>query len=156
MTQFDDKRLVAEVKGTDVRNGRNFAGEKATVGGYTVVAYRKGRFYEPVRVRFYEAKNAKGGGAVYATVWASNGDKVSVSGSGNASGYGYDKASAAMDTALKNAGITLRGDLYGKDTSRAAKRKTAHIDGTGTAGIEAALCAVARAMGYRKFHLANF
>lgn len=72
----------------------------------------------------------------YACVWVHN-HPVCISGGGKAGGYGYHRASAALQCALNDAGITL----------------SEAIDGRGEGAMFDALAAVARSLGYRKFHI---
>ena len=61
----------------------------------------------PVIVRvYYPAQTA------YACVWISGKDNYSI-GKGKAGGCGYDKASAAVDIALRDAGIQLETSIHG-------------------------------------------
>jgi len=64
-------------------------------------------------------------------------------GQGQAGGYGYHKASAAMAAAIEDAGIVLTGDVYGRDKGKS--RTVAHIGGVGESAMIAALEAIARA-----------
>lgn len=80
------------------------------------------------------------GGTCYACVWIYAHKKgVSVSGGGRATGYGYHKASAALQSALDDAGVQLHENIGGRGES-------AMVD---------ALGAIAKALGYRKFHIHN-
>lgn len=72
----------------------------------------------------------------YACIWI-QGNDVYGYGGGNASGYGYHRASAAAQEAIRDAGITL--DEY--------------IDGRGDEAIRAALKAIAEAAGSRKYFI---
>lgn len=104
------------------------------------------------------------GNTVYASLWVHRiADKNKpdsweygeTSGRGQAGGYGYHKASAAVAEAIKSAGIELFGSPYGHpvngDTpavTRAMLKKHARIDGCGTESIECALSAIAYAAGF--------
>ena len=75
-------------------------------------------------------------------------------GIGRASGYGYHKASAALQDAISDAGITLHGDVYG----RTATDNRANIGGVGDSAMLEACEAIARAVtGKRRFivHVAH-
>ena len=77
------------------------------------------------------------GSVAYACVWVF-GDSVYGSGAGKAGGGGYCKESAAIDAAIRDAGVTL----------------SESVDGSGVRAAEDALQAVARAVtGKRKFYL---
>lgn len=78
---------------------------------------------------------------------------TSTSGAGTAGGYGYHKTSAALGSAISNAGIELWGSAYCRPVNqqtpadmRKIMKQRAHIGGTGT--IEGALSAIAYAAGY--------
>lgn len=73
----------------------------------------------------------------------------SLSGKGKAGGYGYDKMSQAVQNAIDECGITLWGTPYhGQD---ADFKKRANVGGTGN--HEAALLAIAYAIGYNNIIL---
>ena len=87
------------------------------------------------------------GTVAYVLLWIS-GNGVYARGTGKAGGYGYHKPSAALDSAIGDAGITLHGDVYGG--KRTDKR--ARISGVGDSAMVEALEAIARAVtGKRKF-----
>lgn len=69
----------------------------------------------------------------YACIWVRDGkSNTYVSGGGYAGGYGYHKASQAVETALRDAGITL----------------SEPIGGRGDSAIQDALKAIANELGY--------
>lgn len=82
-------------------------------------------------MRIYHTKST-----AYACLWVNSND-THISGGGKAGGYGYHKASAAMQAALDDVGVQLSESIAGRGES-------AMID---------ALVATARALGYRKFHI---
>ena len=144
--------MTAKFPSENIRNARNLSGEKEIVSSYTVTAYYKGEFYTPVRVACYMGKS-RNASTLYASVWVSDRkNNREYSGFGSASGYGYHKESAAIEGALTDAGIELRGDVYGRDIN---KTKPAYIGGCGDSAVRYALEAVARKLGYRKFTLSN-
>lgn len=102
-------------------------------GSMLVVTYRDGRFAEPVRVRWYASRS---GASVHCNVWV-HGCDFSISGAGVAGGYGYHKESAALDAAIRSAGIVL----------------SESIDGCGDSGSIAAVEAIARALGYTDMYV---
>lgn len=63
-------------------------------------------FNEIVDCRFYCTK----GGTVYCCIWV-HGDNGWFSASAKAGGWGYDKKSAALATALDNAGVKLNASI---------------------------------------------
>lgn len=64
-------------------------------------------FYPWVDCRFY----CTDGGTVYCCIWVS-GEKH-FSATGRATGWGYEKKSAALQEALTNAGIRLNNNIWG-------------------------------------------
>lgn len=62
-------------------------------------------------------------------------------GQGKAGGYGYHKASAALAEAIRDAGIVLHGDVYGRKRTR----DIASIGGVGDSAMVDAIEAIARA-----------
>ena len=70
----------------------------------------------------------------YACVWLSLPDSYAI-GKGKAGGYGYEKASAAVDAALRDAGVTLEHSIHG----------------VGDSAILGALVAIARFAGIKNY-----
>lgn len=66
--------------------------------------------YPAVTIRTYQVGDT---GSVYACIWI-NGNEIHATGSGVAGGYGYDKASAAVNEAIKNAGFELSESIAGR------------------------------------------
>lgn len=100
---------------------------------YTVVSMKEnGVLHTPVELRLYATKSKH-----YACIWVRNGSECQVSGGGSASGYGYHKASAAVDAAIQNAGIFLEGSLAG----------------VGDTAIREAITAIAKSMGFEKVYV---
>ncbi len=89
----------------------------------------------PMDVRFYMG-HARSASRVYCAIWWSHGDLYS-NGTGQAGGYGYDKKSAAMDSALRSSGIMVK-------TS---------ISGVGDSAMEDVLTAFAKYCGYKHFQI---
>lgn len=81
------------------------------------------------------------GSVAYACLWI-HGPKYG-RGTGKAGGYGYHKASAALDEAIKDAGIVLTGDVYGRDKRN---NRPASIGGVGNDAMREAVEAIARAV----------
>ena len=101
---------------------------------------KEGRTMQSVIIaRIYWSKGA----TCYACVWVHGSsapkNPVSTSGGGKAGGYGYHKASAALEAALDDAGVVL----------------SEAIGGRGESAMTDALAAMARALGYRRFHIHN-
>lgn len=133
--------MKAKFKSPRSQNGRMMDGEKEQVAAMTVVAFRKGKFEEPVTARFWMARRSDGASPVYASVWvfgprpADGSESVHLAGHGRANGYGYHKRSAALQAALSSAGVML----------------SERINGVGDGAMRDALSAVARTLGYRRF-----
>lgn len=121
------------------QNGRNYAGDKETVGSMQFVAalpkghYSGKRFASVITVRFYMGRS-RNASTVYASIWAQSRDgKTHLAGHGSAGGYGYHKESAALEEAMHSAGVTL----------------DAHFGGCGDRAAQCAIEALARKLGYR-------
>lgn len=125
-----NETLLATLPAEPVQNGRNLGGKKELLSTWDVVAFRDGEYHQPVTLRTY-AGRSRDSSRIYASIWVSG----RYSGHGYAGGYGYHKASAAAQTAIRSAGITL----------------SAPIDGRGDSAIEGALGAIARALGFGHF-----
>lgn len=111
----------------DTYAGKNYAGEKETVNSYNVVAVVKGRPVDVITCRVYMGRS-RNSSTVYATVWL-HGKEYHGSGSGQAGGYGYHKESAAVDTALRMAGVKLSRSIHGTGETRGALEATARALG---------------------------
>ena len=115
---------------TGPHNGRNLGETKEITQAISVVAVLPdGRLTEPVVARIYMSRSASAS-RVYATIWVRGARHCS--GHGHASGYGYHKPSAALDSAIRSAGIEL----------------SQPIDGRGDYVMTEALEAIARACGF--------
>lgn len=79
-----------------------------------VIAWDGQRFREPVRARLYMSKS-RDASKVYASLWV--GGNLERHAAGHAGGYGYHKASAALDAAISNAGIGLSESINGRGES---------------------------------------
>lgn len=147
--------------GKECRNAENMGGTKELTSYYKLIDKKTERTVVDCRVYMGKSGNAN---TVYASLWVSGvktekrpGDWVygETSGKGQAGGYGYHKASAAVGAAIHSAGITIFGSPYGHpvngDTpaeTRKLLKQPAHIAGCGSAAIECALLAIAYAAGY--------
>jgi hypothetical protein len=92
------------------------------------------KFREPIEARWYWGK----GETCRCIVWVRNEKHGYSYGVGSAGGYGYDKESASLSSALHDLGITLG---------------TYECNGTGQS--REALIAIAEAMGYEYIHIAE-
>lgn len=105
---------------------------------------------ECVTVRTYWNPRADGMAALRACIWArspqGSGDAWA-SGRGSASGCGYHKESAAIESAIGSAGIELYGDPYKRDATRNKTR--AYFGGTGSSAYFEIFSAIAKARGFR-------
>jgi len=75
---------------------------------YSDYSNKKGEYHEPatyVDCRIYTSKNYQ---TKYAIIWTAKGD-----GKGKAGGYGYDKDSASIGSAVRDAGYTLDKNISG-------------------------------------------
>lgn len=129
-------------------NARNWDGEKERVNSWKVVApdpTLPDGICELIDARCYMGKS-RNASTVYASVWIHGPGSDWHSGRGNAGGYGYHKESAAIGDALASAGVELWGSPYSNEQGDETKR--AHINGCGSSSIEAALRAIAAALGY--------
>lgn len=120
---------------------------KEMVSTYDVVGTIDGKLRSVVTARCYMGRSSSAS-VVYACLWV-HGKDVYTSGKGNAGGWGYHKESAAIDSAIRSAGIELYGSPYGAERDKANAKKQTSISGVGSAAIEDALLAIAKAAGGR-------
>ena len=116
---------------TDHQNAKNYGGDKETISKHRVVVCTKTGPVCPVDCRVYMGRSSSAS-KVYASIWVYS-DAVSISGMGSAGGGGYHKESAAIDEAIKSAGIKLSKSIHG----------------VGDSAVREALTAITRALGYR-------
>lgn len=128
-------------------NAINMHREKETVSRYLVIDKKTERHIVDCRV--YMGRSASSSTA-YASIWI-YGDNVPsnyTSGKGQAGGYGYHKESAAIEAALRSAGVELYGTAYTNTYGgKVDFKKQAYIGGVGGDAIKSALLAVAYAAG---------
>lgn len=140
--------MKAAFDGKSPSNAVNYSGEKEKISSYTVVGKRNGSLSAIVEARFYMGRS-RSASVVYCSLWVQGENYCS--GSGKAGGYGYHKESAALQSAISSAGITLFGSNYSyfdKDEKPNFKKR-AHIGGCGCGSMATALKAIARAAGAR-------
>jgi hypothetical protein len=124
--------MKAKINKANIRSGKNYGSQKEVVNTLQVVASYKGKLYNPVKVVLWMGRSNQAS-VVYCSIWIhSRHKKVDCSGYGTAGGYGYHKESAALDSAIRSAGIKL--DRY--------------IDGAGENAMKDAVEAIARAAGF--------
>ena len=154
-----------------VSNARNYSGEKEIVSKYIVLGFINGAQKEIVDARAYMGRS-RNSSTVYASIWV-HGGEVHTSGKGSAGGYGYHKESAAIGSAISDAGIELYGDVYDSDCrwnyaekrentpaeiakiKRAQNKKRTYINGVGDSAIKSALLAIAKAAGGRRLTIVS-
>lgn len=121
-------------EGFKVRQNRKESGFYASYKGYAIdskgiTQFTDVRLYMPGRI---------GSSPQYCCVWINSQTQYG-SGGGRASGYGYHKASAAMEAALRDAGIVL----YCDDGTTIE-----YIGGVGDTAMNTAIKAIGVALGY--------
>lgn len=137
-------------------SARNMSGEKETVSRIVLVDKKSEREIVDCRVYMSASRNAS---TVYASIWVhsikpgkypADWQYACTTGRGQAGGYGYHKESAAIEDAIRSAGIELYGSPYARqdDDVKALMKKRAHIGGCGEQSVRAALLAIAYAAGY--------
>jgi hypothetical protein len=138
--------MRAKFNGLHNQNGKNYGGEKETTLRMIVVGKRGKELAPIVEARFYMGRSSSASN-VYCSLWVHGAEYCA--GHGVAGGYGYHKESAALQGAIKMAGITLFGSNYARahDQKRVNFKDLAHIGGCGYGSMETALKAIARAAG---------
>jgi hypothetical protein len=132
---------------TPRENGHNYGREKELTSCYSLIGSRKGlgdgwqgkpNMAELITVRTYMGRS-NSASVVYASVWCHFPNDTGTpgcyaAGHGSAGGYGYHKSSAAIHSALRDAGFKFKRE----------------IAGVGESAVRDALTAIARHFGYRK------
>lgn len=157
------QELLKAVFTEERSNAKNYGNEKEKVSQYLILDKKTERVVVDCRVYMGRSASAI---TVYASMWINlqkdekpaHWEYAGTSGTGNASGYGYHRESAAIAHALDSAGVQLFGEVYScaapTDPKEAAKhkreimKKRAYIDGVGESAIKKALLAVAHAAGF--------
>lgn len=129
-------------------NARNLEPAKERVKTLRVVSTLQGKtgLHTVCEARFYMARRSDGASPVYCSLWV-HGAGIYCGGYGKASGYGYHKESAALQAAIDSAGIRLTGDNYRQAPTDAESTQPARIDGCGSSAMNAAMRAIASAVG---------
>jgi len=128
---------------THIGNGKHYD-NKAQIKCYIVVAKVNGqyvKYVEPVTVRVWKNARAE---RVYASIWVQHTTLCAGTGYAGGGGGGYDKTSAAIESAIESAGICIKSSETGLD---------ADIAGRGDSATRDALEAIAKALGYDDIHI---
>ena len=144
---IQENSIVAVLPQSPVSNGRRLD-NKALATGYQLVAHEGVGFKEIVTAFVWLGKSSNAS-RVFAAIWVQGDDSKNrpwLSGQGSAGGWGYHKGSAAIDEAIRSAGVKLYGTPYGRSTGDFDKETSIH--GVGDTGIELALYAIGQACGY--------
>ncbi len=127
--------LIAKLPQTGKDNAKHL--DKEIVRKYHVVGMLNGELVSILTANVYRSRSGDGASPVYCALWV-HASTCYTSGRGTASGYGYHKLSAAIDTALTSAGIELINSKTGNTT---------HINGAGDNAIEESFTAIGKACG---------
>lgn len=132
-----------------VQNARNYYGEKNCIADYRIVVLDNSAecgMRCVITARCWKSFN-RNASVVYASIWVNDRhSNTHTSGKGQAGGGGYCKLSAAMDEAIKSAGIMLHCCEDGK---------ISNIHGRGEGAIREALKAIAESLGYKQILILN-
>ena len=124
--------MIATIHAGEYDNAKHLSRDKEMIRAASVVVANDQEPRELVVARWYKGRSP-GASRIYCSVWVqSYGENQMRTGHGWASGGGYHKASAALESALESAGITL----------------SERIAGRGDGAIRDGLIAVAEAYGY--------
>lgn len=131
----------------------NHGGKMETIGQFILIDKKTER--EVVVARTYMGRG-RSASQVKASIWITLSDKKKpadweygcTSGSGQASGYGYDKASTAIADAIESAGIELYGTTYQHHGETVDFKKRIHFGGVGVTATRAALLEIAYSAGW--------
>ena len=92
-------------------NARNYSGKKELTNSYQLIVSTSDGPKEVIDARCWMGRSNQSS-VVYAAIWVT-GKGQCYSGRGIARGYGYHKASAAIDEAIYSAGIKLSNSISG-------------------------------------------
>lgn len=150
-------------------NGENLRNQKELLDTCTIVDKKTEKVIVNCHVYVGRSKNSS---TIYASIWVYNIKEKAIpeekrkewlyqydntteawfsgqtSGHGKAGGYGYHKASAAVQSAIDSAGIELYGTPYAADSEEVDFKTRASISGVGDSAIKSTLLAIAYAAGY--------
>ena len=137
MTDHPYKGNIATLPDAEhISNARNYWQEKELVNRLQVVAKVGDEYETPIDARFWMGRS-RSATVVYCSIWVHGriNDCKDWSGRGTAGGGGYHKESAALDDAIRSAGIVM----------------DSHFGGCGEGAMRHALTAIAVALGYEDF-----
>ena len=120
-----------------ISNARNYSQEKELVNRLQVVAKVGDKYETPIDARFWMGRS-RSASVVCCSIWIhgqNNGHYKDLAGRGTASGSGYHKESAALNDAIRSAGVVMGSDF----------------GGCGEGAMRHALTAIAAALGYEDF-----
>ena len=141
------------------QNAKNLSGEKALINRILVIDKKTERTIVDARIWMGTSRNAS---TVYASVWMNGvrGKKTEnfhTCGYGTASGYGYHKQSAALQSAFTSAGVIFFGSPYNRVETvningetveeKGWRNKRAYFGGCGDLAMTNACLAAAYALG---------
>lgn len=127
------KKQTAKLPAENIETARSYGSEKETHNIMHVIAATRDGMRQIITCRFYSGRS-RGSSVHYCSVWFTGKASRYGSGTGKAGGWGYHKDSAALDAALRAAGVELGYS----------------ISGVGDSAMRDALRALAAALGYRK------
>ena len=139
------EHMKAVFCGEEKQNAKNLAGEKETVSQYIIVDKKTEKQVITCRVYMGRSRSAN---QVYASIRISN-NGLCTSGHGVAGGSGYHKESAAIGDAIASAGFKLFGNAYARSNEKPDFKCHVRIHGVGESAIDAALLAIAYAVGVK-------
>lgn len=134
-------------------NAINLGGKMETVDQFILVDKKTEKQVIVARTYMGRGRSAS---QVKAAIWVTLSGKKKpagweygcTSGSGQAGGYGYDKASTAIADAIESAGIELYGTAYQRRGEKVDFKKRVHFGGVGSSATRSALLAIAYAAGW--------
>ena len=134
-------------------NAVNHGGKMETMSQFILIDKRTEKQVVVARAYIGRGRSAS---QVKAAIWVDLSDKKKpdgweygyTSGSGQAGGYGYDKASTAIADAIESAGIELYGTAYLRHGEKVDFKNRVHFGGVGVTATRAALLAIAYAAGW--------
>ena len=138
-------KAVLPVNDSEYQNGKNYGDTKEKTSHWLVIDKKTERTIIDCRVYMGRSANSS---QVYASIWIM-GNGYYIAGHGQAGGYGYHKASAAIAIALSSAGIKLFGHAYLPHGTKPDFKRYVDIGGVGESACRMAFNAIAYALGYR-------